>query len=433
MKKVTKTLTGGLATVMASGMVPMTAMAATNFDELHKAAYDAVKVAQETKTQADINSARKVVADYKAAIQAEKKDGLLLHINTFSELLDSVQQPILTDIVNKIVAMKEAGKATQAEINAIRELVDILPESLQNAVNTWSSEVDKFQKDIMEAAIAAVKTAETEKTQEAVDAAKVLVDELATSIRDGIKKVAADLQKRLDAIEVDTNVLKINNFYVEKDGVVVEFDVLKETLKDVTIEVIDNKGEVVKVQTVDKILEGKSKQKFLFKKVYASTDDKIEGKWTVNNVTVDMTEARLVKNVLTKNDYRAALIKLQEAGYINRLQGSYLGSTSDYTGKFEFDELTLKDGTTGKADKLYKNKALEVNAETPIKTAKQLQEVIDNVNDEAGIVATEKERVDIIKESAKKPVQFFNTLNSESILRVNEEWTAISPYEEARL
>ena len=52
MKKVTKTLTGGLATVMASGMVPMTAMAATNFDELHKAAYNAVKVAQKTKTQA---------------------------------------------------------------------------------------------------------------------------------------------------------------------------------------------------------------------------------------------------------------------------------------------------------------------------------------------------------------------------------------------
>ena len=293
MKKVTKTLTGGLATVMASGMVPMTAMAATNFDELHKAAYNAVKVAQKTKTQADINAARKVVAEYRAAIQAEGKDGLLLHINTFSELLDGVQQPILTDIVNKILAMKEAGKATQAEINAIRELVDILPESLQNAINTWSSEVDKFQTAIMEAAIAAVKTAETEKTQESIDAAKVLVDELATSIRDAIKKVAADLQGRLDAIEVNTNasnVLKINNFYVEHDGVVAEFDVLPETLKDVTIQVVDNNGKVVKVQNVDKILKGKSKQKFLFEKVYTSNDDKIEGKWTVNNIKVDMTK-----------------------------------------------------------------------------------------------------------------------------------------------
>ena len=433
MKKVTKTLTGGLAAVMASGMVPMTAMAATNFDELHKAAYDAVKVAQETKTQADINAARKVVADYRTAIEAEGKDGLLVNINTFSELLDGVQQPILSDIVNKIVAMKEAGEATQAEINAVRELVDALPESLQNAVNTWSSEVDKFQNDIMEAAIDAVKTAEAEKTQEAVDAAKVLVEELATSVRPAIQKVAADLQERLDAVEVAT--LKITSLNVVKDGVEVEFEALADTIKDVEIEVVDNNGKTVAVEKVAKIIEGKSKQKFTFSKIYATSNEKIEGTWTVNGVKVDMTEKKLVNAVLTGKNadniltIRAeALVLLQNKGYISRLAGSYK-TEGLQTGNFIFDSLLNKDGESKSADQLYLDKLAEVNAETPIKNATGIQEVVDLVNEEAGIVATEAERVELIKKSADKPVQFFNALNAEGIERVNESWIANSTYE----
>ena len=435
MKKVTKTLTGGLATVMASGMVPMTAMAATNFDELHKAAYDAVKVAQETKTQADINSARKVVADYRTAIQAEGKDGLLLHINTFSELLDGVQQPILTDIVNKILAMKEAGKATQAEINAIRELVDILPESLQNAVNTWSSEVDKFQKDIMEAAIAAVKTAETEKTQEAVDAAKVLVDELATSIRDGIKKVAADLQKRLDAISPKTTTINVKDFYVTYDGVEVEFDMLDEAIKNATIEVVDNNGKTIEVQPVAKVSAGKTKYKFLFKSLYASNNSKVTGKWTVNGVTVDMTEAKLVKAVV-KNGFdkikaKDALVKLKEAGYISRLQGYYQGSTEENAGQFVFKTIKVEGYKNPEtADVIYQAEVAEANGKSPIKRANQLQEIIDAVNEKSGVAATEAERVAIIKEAAKiSSVQFVNALRAEGIERVNDNWVSDAKYD----
>ena len=435
MKKVTKTLTGGLATVMASGMVPMTAMAATNFDELHKAAYDAVKVAQETKTQADINSARKVVADYKTAIQAEGKDGLLLHINTFSELLDGVQQPILTDIVNKILAMKEAGKATQAEINAIRELVDILPESLQNAVNTWSSEVDKFQKDIMEAAIAAVKTAETEKTQEAIDAAKVLVDELATSIRDGIKKVAADLQKKLDAISTKTTTINVKDFYVTKDGVEVEFDMLDEAVKNATIKVVDNNGKTIEVQPVAKVSEGKTKYKFLFKSLYSSDDSKIGGKWTVNGVTVDMTEAKLVRNVVTGKGAKNALIKLKEAGYISRLQGDYKGSTEQNAGQFVFKTIKVEGYENPQtADVIYQAEVAEANGKSPIKRANQLQEIIDAVNEKSGVAATEDERVAIIKEAAKiSSVQFVNALRAEGIERVNDNWASDAKYDGIKL
>lgn len=431
MKKVTKTLTGGLATVMASGMVPMTAMAATNFDELHKAAYDAVKVAQETKTQADINTARKVVADYRAAIEAEGKDGLLLNINTFSELLDGVQQPILTDIVNKILAMKEAEKATQAEINAIRELVDILPESLQNAVNTWSSEVDKFQKDIMEAAIAAVKNAETEKTQESIDTAKVLVDELATSIRDGIKKVAADLQKRLDAISTKTTTINVKDFYVTKDGVEVEFDMLDEAVKNATIKVVDNNGKTIEVQPVAKVSAGKTKYKFLFKSLYASNNSKVQGKWTVNGVTVDMTEAKLVKNVVKNIEAKDALIKLKEAGYISRLQGAYAGSTEENAGQFVFKTIKVEGYKKPEtADVIYQAEVAEANGKSPIKRANQLQEIIDAVNEKSGVAATEAERVAIIKEAAKiSSVQFVNALRAEGIERVNDNWALDAKYD----
>ena len=371
MKKVTKTLTGGLATVMASGMVPMTAMAATNFDELHKAAYDAVKVAQETKTQADINAARKVVADYRAAIEAEGKDGLLVNINTFSELLDGVQQPILTDIVNKIIAMKEAGKATQEEINAVRVLVDNLPTSLQNAVNTWSSEVDTFQAALIEAATAAVKTAETEKTQEAIDAAKVLVDELATSVREGIQKVAADLQTRLDAIELyDLNVV---SYEVTNSGVSVVFDALTETKTNVTIEVVNSKGEVVPVKAVSKILEGRTKATFNFvTPVFTST---LQGVWTVNGVEMDLTEAKLVKVVESKKndsvELEKALVELQTKGYISGL-------------KLVDDKEIDKDALAAYKAEL---------AKKTVKTAEEVQAIIDSVNETLDVTAEETAKV----------------------------------------
>ena len=438
MKKVTKTLTGGLAAVMASGMVPMTAMAATNFDELHKAAYDAVKVAQETKTQADINAARKVVADYRTAIEAEGKDGLLVNINTFSELLDGVQQPILSDIVNKIVAMKEAGEATQAEINAVRELVDALPESLQNAVNTWSSEVDKFQNDIMEAAIDAVKTAEAEKTQEAVDAAKVLVEELATSVRPAIQKVAADLQARLDAVSTKTTTINVKDFYVTYDGVEVEFDMLDEAVTNATIEVVDNNGKTIEVQPVAKVAAGKTKYKFLFKSLYASSNSKVKGKWTVNGVTVDMTESKLVKAVV-KNGFdgvtaKAALVQLQEAGYISRLQGGYQGSTGNNAGAFQFTPIKIDGYDKTTADVIYQAEVAEANGESPIKTANQLQEIIDAVNEKSGVTATEEERIAIIKEASKiSAVQFVNALRAEGIERVNDNWASEAKYDGLKL
>ena len=171
-----------------------------SIDELYKNAYNATQVAQKEKTQISINNARDVLNQFKFEAIAQNKLGLLPHYNTFSVMLDEVQQPILTKIVNTILEMKKAGKATQDEINNIRLLVDPLPASLKNACSTWSSEVDKFQNELLNQAVAAVKNAEIEKTQEAIDKAQELVNELSKAIREGIKKVATDLQARLDEI-----------------------------------------------------------------------------------------------------------------------------------------------------------------------------------------------------------------------------------------
>lgn len=411
MKKVTKTLTGGLATVMASGMVPMTAMAATNFDELHKAAYDAVKVAQETKTQADINAARKLVAEYRTAIEAEGKDGLLVNINTFSELLDGVQQPILTDIVNKIVAMKEAGKATQAEINAVRELVDALPESLQNAVNTWSAEVDKFQNAIMEAAIAAVKTAETEKTQESIDAAQKLVDELATSIRPVIQKVAADLQARLDAVKVyDLNITKAE---LSKTSVTVEFEALEEALRDVTIEVIDNKGNVVEVKAKKLLIEGENTATFEFKNALNSRPD---GVWYVNGFKVDAEAINLVNDVkviatTNNNDVNSEEFKKAAEKLYQVLEKSSLVSGL-------VDEVANQ--------KAYLTLAIERKAEK-INTVADVQKIIDDGNKNVGSEDLVEAAVKAAKEGTLN--QFKAAFAKLDLERVNSEW--ITNYRDA--
>ncbi len=394
MKKVQKTLTGALATVMAAGMVPVTAMAATNFDALHKAAYDAVKVAQETKTQKDINAARALVAEYKAAIIAEGKDGLLVNINTFSELLDVVQGPVLSEIVKAVLAMQEAGTATQAEINAVRTLMegdqaddsDNLPASLTEAVKTWSSAVDVFQKELLDAAVAAVKTAETEKTTSAIEAAKVLVDDLSTAVREGIKNVATTLQERLDAIVVGLEVTNVVNITTSK--IEVEFKALEEALRDVSIEVIDNKGNIVEVDTNRLLIEGETEATFYFKSVLK---EEPTGVWTVNGVKVDLSE-------------RAFVAKAKST--TGKELGKLLKDSKYVTG---YVENNLEAYQTAIAEK-----------EAKINTAADVQKIIDEVNKNA---ASEKQVEYVIKVAESgTSTQFKNALAELELDRVNPEW-----------
>jgi|GEM_PF-4280800 len=444
-KNITKTLAATLAATLGAGIVPVMAQTSKSLDELHKAAYTAVAVAKKDKTQKSINDARVVLAEYKAAIEAEEKLGLLPNVNTFSVQLDEVQHPILSDIVKSILAIQKAGTATQAEINEVRTMLegdqadetDDLPKGFDSYKKTWNADLDVYQTRLMDAAIEAVKTAETEKTQATVDAAKVLVADLATAVRPGIQKVATGLQARVEAVEVSE--LKITALNVLKDSVEVEFDAIKNTLTDVNIEVIDNNGKKIEVQPVAKMIEGKSKQKFEFKKIYATLNEKIEGVWTINGVKVDMTEKKLVNAVVTgknadKDNFAKseAMIILQNKSYISRLAGKYTTEGS-ITGEFIFHRILNADGQPEAADALYIEEISKVNGETPIKTAKDIQAVVDSVNKAAGIVADEKEIVDIIKESASKPVQFINALNAEGIESVNESFVATTNFEKVAL
>lgn len=403
MKKVQKTLTGALATMMAAGMVPVTAMAATNFDALHKAAYDAVKVAQETKTQKDINAARALVAEYKAAIIAEGKDGLLVNINTFSELLDVVQGPVLSEIVKAVLAMQEAGTATQAEINAVRTLMegdqaddsDNLPASLTEAVKTWSSAVDVFQKELLDAAVAAVKTAETEKTTSAIEAAKVLVADLSTAVREGIKNVATTLQERLDAITVIT----VTKAEISKTSVKLEFEALKEALRDVTIEVIDNNGDVVEVKAKKLLIEGETTATFEFKTALTERPD---GVWYVNGFKVDAEAINLVNDVKSARNAEKLYQVLEKSSLVS-------GLVDEVANQNEYYRLVGE------------RKAEKIN------TVADVQKVIDDANKNVGVNDLVEDAVKAATEGTLN--QFKKAFAKLDLERVNNEW--IKTYRDA--
>ena len=409
-KKVQKTLTGAMAAMMATGVVATPAMAATNntdVDALYKAAYQATQKALTEKTQASVNEAR-------AAIKALPAN-LDWAIGEFSKQVDTVQHPILVNIVN---AIKTAEKTpTQANINAAKKAIPA--ELTAQWKNSYSSAVDKIQQGLQQKALEAVKKAETEKTQEAIDAAQTLVDDILTADSQALKDWATTLSNRLDAIFT----LKVTDFVLNENGtgVTVEFEPTTEILKDVTVIVRDNNGKEIPVQKVDRILAGKSKQVFTFEKVLSDTNFK--GVWTVNGVSIDMTELTLVNAVVeaSKNSDSkdTTLIALQEAGYINGLLGSYKTAVGSNVKNFVFDEINKVS-----TEKSYKEAIDKEKAKNTIKTAAQIQAIIDEVNEELGVSADEKDRVALIQKAATSgnSTQFVNALDAENIERVNSDW-----------
>ncbi|MBU3205013.1 hypothetical protein [Clostridium algidicarnis] len=431
-KNITKTLAATLAATLGAGIVPVMAQTSKSLDELHKAAYTAVAVAKKDKTQKSINDARVVLAEYKAAIEAEEKLGLLPNVNTFSVQLDEVQHPILSDIVKSILAIQKAGTATQAEINEVRTMLegdqadetDDLPKGFDSYKKTWNADLDVYQTRLMDAAIEAVKTAETEKTQATVDAAKVLVADLATAVRPGIQKIAADLQTKVEAVEVSD--LKVVDADVTTTGIEIKFSALPTTIKDVEIEVVDNKGKKIATKKVNRILVGATKQKFDFEKLYSSSQNDIYGTWTINGVKVDLTEKALVKTVVSgKTGAENALIALQEKEYITGLDGDYVKVTGTNVKRFAFTEIGKETGIT--AFDTYAEEIVKVLSKDTITTAKEIQAIVDKVNKANGISENEKEliaKVQVAAESSTATAeQLTNALENAGVVRVNGEWS----------
>lgn len=400
-KNITKTLAATLAATLGAGIVPVMAQTSKSLDELHKAAYTAVAVAKKDKTQKSINDARVVLAEYKAAIEAEEKLGLLPNVNTFSVQLDEVQHPILSDIVKSILAIQKAGTATQAEINEVRTMLegdqadetDDLPKGFDSYKKTWNADLDVYQTRLMDAAIEAVKTAETEKTQATVDAAKVLVADLATAVRPGMQKIAADLQTKVEAVKVYD--LKVTKAEISKTDVKVTFDALKEALRDVKLEVIDNDGKKVAVKEKGLLIEDETTYTFEFEK---KLNERGVGIWTVNGLEVNLDAINLVTDVQKTESREELFAILAKSGLVNNL----------------IDEVANQEQ--------YKDVIKARVDEEKINTVANIQKAIDDANKN---VVSSKQVAVVIKAADTKEAtlsKFTTEFNKLNLERVNLEW-----------
>ena len=402
-----KVLTGVLAALMATGTVAPV-FAGTNVEKLHTTAFEATQKALKEGTQLSINEAREAIQAFKEAI-GEHAD-----IPTWSSMVDKVQHPIYVEVVDGLLALqKEGAVVTQEAVNKLYTLIyneegtadDISDEYKKGEKYGWSGQTDAFQNVLTFAALEAVEAA---KTADEIADAKKLVESLKTSKNKDAVAAAERMEAKLIEKEEALNKydLKVTDFEVTRTGVKVTFEALNETLKDATIEVIDNNGDIVEVQAISKILEGRTTASFSFEKVLSSKE--IKGVWTVNGLSKDLTEEKLMKDLAdakTEDATEKALIKLQKAGYIESLK-------------------MAKNTTVEKIEEAAKtayHKALKAD-DAKIVTAEDVQAIIDEVNTELDTTADEKERVERVKASVKNKRQFLNALSEEGIERVNSEW-----------
>lgn len=400
-----KVLTGVLAALMATGTVAPV-FAGTNVEKLHTTAFEATQKALKEGTQLSINEAREAIQAFKEAI-GEHAD-----IPTWSSMVDKVQHPIYVEVVDGLLALqKEGAVVTQEAVNKLYTLIyneegtadDISDEYKKGEKYGWSGQTDAFQNVLTFAALEAVEAA---KTADEIADAKKLVESLKTSKNKDAVAAAERMEAKLIEKEEALNKydLKVTDFEVTRTGVKVTFEALNETLKDATIEVIDNNGDIVEVQAISKILEGRTTASFSFEKVLSSKE--IKGVWTVNGLSKDLTEEKLMKDLAaasTEDATEKALIGLQKAGYIESLK------MAKNTTKIE------------EAAKKAYHKALKAD-DAKIVTAEDVQAIIDEVNTELDTTADEKERVERVKASVKNKRQFLNALSEEGIERVNSEW-----------
>ena len=392
-KKVQKTLTGAMAAMMATGVVATPAMAATTnktqADVLYRAAYEATMKAESEKTQSAVNEAR-------AAIKALKEYApkLVSAIGTFSSKVDAVQGPILRNILKLIDTAK--AEPTQENINNAKAAITAdLPATWRNP---YSSAVDKIQVELQNKAKEAVKKAQETRKVEDIEAAKKLVAEIGTSNSQAFKDWAAVRMAQLDAIKIYDLELTKATLSADGSGVTVEFKALEEALRNVTLEVIDNNGNVVEVKAKTVLIEGETTAKFEFKTEYTSD---LEGIWKINGFEINQDKINLVNYV---NGY----------DYIENDAKSVQGL---------FDLLKESNLVTGLVDKLVNHKQYfkEFSAQKgKIETVEDIQKIIDSANKNVG---TEVKATDLIKLAKEGTLSEFTALvEKANFERVNNAW-----------
>lgn len=407
-----KVLTGAMAALMATGVVTPAMAETTNVTELHKAAFEAMQKAEKEKTQLSINEARQALKVFADAMP-EHAD-----ISTWSTRLDHVQQPIFATIVEGLVTLqKEDAEVTQDKVNKIYELIfndesndlDDVPNEYKDGQNYgWTEQTDKLQEKLNIATATAYEDAKAAiakaKTEEEVAAAKELVanaEAQLASLKTAYREVVRTEAKRIEGLlakEVETLTkkeealnkydLKVTSFEVKRGYVEVTFKALAKELTDVTLEVLDNKGNVVEVESVKLIDQGETTAVFNFTNMLSS---EAKGTWTVNGLAINLDEVNFVSKVKTTEEG-----KLYDV----------LNNSKYFTG-------LVKDNVNA-YHKLISKKLKDINTIADIQAI--IEEGNKNVQDESKI----KDLVYVAKNGTS--TQFKNAINGLGFERVNSEW-----------
>ena len=407
-----KVLTGAMAALMATGVVTPAMAKTTNVTELHKAAFEAMQKAEKEKTQLSINEARQALKVFADAMP-EHAD-----ISTWSTRLDHVQQPIFATIVEGLVTLqKEDAEITQDKVNKIYELIfndesndlDDVPSEYKDGQNYgWTEQTDKLQEKLNIATATAYEDAKAAiakaKTEEEVAAAKELVanaEAQLASLKTAYREVVRTEARRIEGLlakEVETLTkkeealnkydLKVTSFEVKRGYVEVTFKALAKELTDVTLEVLDNKGNVVEVESVKLIDQGETTAVFNFTNMLSS---EAKGTWTVNGLAINLDEVNFVSEV-----------KITEEGKLYDV----LNNSKYFTGLVKKNSKAYY--------KLISEKSKDINTIADIQAI--IEEGNKNVQDESKI----ENLVYVAKNGTS--TQFKNAINGLGFERVNSEW-----------
>ena len=407
-----KVLTGAMAALMATGVVTPAMAETTNVTELHKAAFEAMQKAEKEKTQLSINEARQALKVFADAMP-EHAD-----ISTWSTRLDHVQQPIFATIVEGLVTLqKEDAEVTQDKVNKIYELIfndesndlDDVPNEYKDGQNYgWTEQTDKLQEKLNIATATAYEDAKAAiakaKTEEEVAAAKELVanaEAQLASLKTAYREVVRTEARRIEGLlakEVETLTkkeealnkydLKVTSFEVKRGYVEVTFKALAKELTDVNLEVLDNKGNVVEVESVKLIDQGETTAVFNFTNMLSS---EAKGTWTVNGLAINLDEVNFVSQVKTTEEG-----KLYDV----------LNNSKYFTGLVKKNSKAYY--------KLISEKSKDINTIADIQAI--IEEGNKNVQDQSKI----ENLVYVAKNGTS--TQFKNAINGLGFERVNSEW-----------
>ena len=408
-KNLQKTLAGALATMSVMSIATPVMATTVDIDALYKNAYDAMRKAQETEKQTDINAAMELIWELRHIGDERKDENLINAACTWSSLVDEVQHPKLVKIVTAITKAQESGR--QADIN--EAFATIEPELPAVWRSSYTSAIDLVQQKLQDELVKAVEKAEADKTEESIKDARELVNEVLTANSEAMVEWAKIFEAKLDNIVgdgtgdddylIDDEIqdgtgdddylidqeaydLKITGATFDKAGVKVNFDALEKSLDDVTLTVLDNNGKEVKVKSIATIKKGATEAKFEFNN-YLS--ERPTGVWTINEEKFNLTEVNFVEDV--------------KANLGN-------GKLNEVLEKEEYKGLVTYN------TKRVENYAKELQ-KAELKEVKDIQDAIDKVNaelDEQESSNSEKNKyINLIKEVSKNgnQEQFNNALN----------------------